>query len=340
MKSDYREIYLKITDNCNLKCLHCYNGLHDKGKDSNMSEQTLESALTFIGNYVSNVSNDIIVNFHGGEPLCYPIDGILDIVNRLKKHKNLFFSMTTNLVYPLTEKHFRLFEQICPRGQTPFIQTSWDYHIRFRGKQESLWKSNVRELILKGITVQPTVCVSQPLIENVSPTELFDMMIDLGVTNVNFERLTRTGNAELNAFIVPKNRDMDNWLLEAYKVSREKGIFVPLFRGVELSFGGNLKGCRARNCSKRVLTINRDGSICGCPNTTYRPFGCIGEDNLEIVSDKLNEEQRLETTVNVDCLICKHYRFCNGDCYQLQFDETGCGGLHNLYEFISNEGIL
>ena len=338
--SEVREIYLKLTDNCNLKCLHCYNGLHTKGKDANMTKETLESVVSFVEKYVSTVKETVIVNFHGGEPLCYPIDDLVTIANRLSTFENVKLSMTTNLVYLLTDKHYQLFRLFRPNDDKPFIQTSWDYHIRFKGKQESLWKTNVSELIEKGIDVQPTVCVSKPLIENVSPSELFDNMVGLGIKNLNFERLTRTGNAELNDYIVPLNREMDNWLLEAYKVSREKSVFVPLFRGVELSFNGNFKGCRARNCSKRVLTFNRDGSICGCPNTTYRPFGRIGEDVLNVESDKLLTEQKKEQTIHLDCLLCKHYRCCNGDCYQLEHDERGCGGLYNLYEYISKEGIV
>jgi len=73
------------------------------------------------------------------------------------------------------------------------------------------------------------------------------MLAELSIANVNFERLTLTGNAS-DGKLKPTNREIDEWLFNAYLIAKENNVKVPLFEGIENSIDGFLVGCRARKC--------------------------------------------------------------------------------------------
>lgn len=81
-------------------------------------------------------------------------------------------------------------------------------------------------------------------------------------------------------------------------------------------------------CQKLVTTINPDGSLAGCPNTAN---SCVfGSVFGGIDKDKFSSSCCKEDTKNQMCLMCKYFRYCNGECFQLQWDETGCPGLRSV----------
>lgn len=327
------EIYLKLTDNCNLKCLHCYNGLCAKGKDAYMSRQTIDNAIELI----RAVSKEypIVLNFHGGEVVKFSQADMKYVMDSLTDC-NVRYSVTTNLVYPLTDEIVDIIRRMNVK-ESPSIQTSWDYHIRFKGSQEELWRKNVGILIANGIEVQPTICVSYPLIRDYRPKEVFEIMMDIGIKKLNFERLTNTGNATLHNNLIPTNKDTNEWLYDAYIESKQLGLSIPLFENVDMSLERKFVGCRARKCHSSIMTINIDGTICGCPNTTYRPYGQLLDKGMVAIDESVfNTEETLENTVLTTCLLCEYYPYCNGDCYQLTHDNTGCSGLYKIYQHIVN----
>jgi len=200
-----------------------------------------------------------------------------------------------------------------------FIKTSWDVDdYRFKNNEQlKVWEDNVRFLIEKGYIVQPIVTVNIQTIKH-NPYELLSYFKDFGINIVNFERITETGKAS-KVKVKPTNREIDNWLYKAYKISKELDMHIPLFDElVAISKGAEPLGCRRRECMQSVRTLNTDGSIGACPNCS---------DNMN-----LDELIKLEKTIPNQCKFCKFYKICKGDCCQLKFDETGCPGLTNIYE--------
>lgn len=61
-------VYLKLTNRCNLRCEHCYNS---QGVLCDMNQSTLDKSIEFIRNKCDKLaqSDDLVVVFHGGEPM-------------------------------------------------------------------------------------------------------------------------------------------------------------------------------------------------------------------------------------------------------------------------------
>ena len=326
-------IYLKLTNKCNLKCDHCFNEMmhnHDT-----MEDGIINRSVQWINDFAHNhAEDDINCQLFGGEPCLMAPEVLLDVVKRTNK-SNVYWSVTTNLVYPLNDKHIELFNLMRPYHDrsVKLIQTSWDPVIRFKSKRQlSQWTDNVRSLINNGIEVQPTICITSALISNYTPEAVFDYMKGLGVNHVNFERLTFTGRAVNQTILIPNNRMIDQWLFDAYQTTKRSEyshLIIPIFEGIEQSIKGEFLGCRARKCMQTVYTINPDGSIGGCPNTA-----CYAPNNVNTIQWFDNKLIKQEQIKNNSCLMCNYYQYCNGDCFQLKHDHTGCPGMKSIYQYL------
>jgi radical SAM protein with 4Fe4S-binding SPASM domain len=334
-------IYLKLTNKCNLKCDHCFNEMmhnHDT-----MEDGIINRSVQWINDFAHNhAEDDINCQLFGGEPCLMAPEVLLDVVTRTSA-SNVYWSITTNLVYALNDKHIELFnlmQPYCGRSIS-MIQTSWDPVIRFKSNHQlTQWEDNVRTLTNNGIIVQPTICLTSALINEYTPEVIFEYLIEFGITQINFERLTHTGRAVNQTILVnknmipliPTNKQIDQWLFEAFKTSKlpeYQHLRFPIFEGVEQSIKGEMLGCRARKCMQTVYTINPDGSIGGCPNTA-----CYAPNNINAihwVDNKLIKQEQLR---NNNCLICNYYQYCNGDCFQLKHDHTGCPGMKSIYQYL------
>ena len=311
-------IYVKTTNRCQLQCKHCYNTISPFKGD--ISETVIKETIDLINK--KSQEDKVLVIFHGGEPVASGLKPLQDITNALKDNPNVNITITTNLVYTITPEHIELFKHFTNTDGKPLISTSWDYKIRFKDKQEDLWRSNVKMLIKQGFNVAPIVCVTKDLIENIKPEDLYNDFKSLGITRMNFERLTLTGRAE-DGMLKPLNRDVDKWLYDAYKY--RGNLIISLFTSLEESILKNHKvGCRARHCQRNVITINPNGTIAGCPNCSNKIYAMTNGFYNQKKFESLCSEEEIK---NNECYMCELYEYCNGDCFQLKSDESGCPGL-------------
>lgn len=319
-------IYIKLTNGCNLKCQHCYNEI--MMNKQMMKETTLEDVIHWLKEFrMTHKDDNIVITLHGGEPLLYDIDKTLFLINSTKD-LNLSWGITTNLIYNITDKHIELFNML----ENKLVKTSWDYKIRFNEQQEQLWLNNIKYLISNGFVVQPIICLTNQLINALKPSYIYNKFIELGIKQLNFERITSTGRAETNN-LRPNNKDLDVWLLDAFKEYEKQDLEIPLFRGVLESLKGNYLGCRMRKCMKTVITINPDGSISTCPNMANIKCGTLKETD-EIKKQSLYD---FENTRDMKCYFCKYFKQCNGDCCQLIWDDTGCPGMLSIFKYLENK---
>lgn len=343
-----KTIYVKLTNNCNLACKHCYNSVCSDHEQ--MSEQTLERILEYISD-LKEQGYDVDVALHGGEPTLYKnTDALWDFVFSCNE-MNVPITMTTNLAYKVTEEQIELFSRFKQADGEPLVLTSWDYKIRFKNsEQERTWESSVKKLLSNDIAVQPIVSLTKLLLEKKTPKSVFEYMHKLGVRNLNFERLTCNGRAAENEDeLMPTNEQVDTWLAEAYRVwkSSYSDIYVPLLDALEwAAYEGKYIGCRARQCTRVVRTFNPDGSMATCPNipletvgdiNTLKPIEEIG--NVIIGSAKYKKLCDKESLKNNQCYTCEYYSICNGDCFQLRWDYSGCPGLKKtIKEVLKHNG--
>ena len=81
-----------LSENCNLKCLHCYQENH---KPIQLSYEQLEKIYKQYKNLLKKLKMKGHINITGGEPLCNPhLFKILDLIK--KDEKLISFSILTN----------------------------------------------------------------------------------------------------------------------------------------------------------------------------------------------------------------------------------------------------
>lgn len=328
-------VYIKLTNDCQLACRHCYNSICNN-KDY-MSEDTLRTIFHRLENLL-NIGNNVTISLHGGEPMLYPNlslvkDLVVDLYNKFPGQVDV--SATTNLVYNLDVSKLLLIESFTNN----LVMTSWDYEIRFTEHQQHLWENNVRMLTGRGTTVRPIVTITQPLIRAVTPYAMLSYFDSLGLKTCNFERLTHTGRAAENRWLAPSNKDVDKWLAELYTANKKYSfdMEIPIHTSIENALKGQLEGCRARRCAQDVITFNPDGTIATCPNLGDKIVGEVAEvsvEKREAYSAVKRNIISCEMCRSEMCYTCHYYSVCNGDCFQLEWDNTGCPGLKKTIDTI------
>lgn len=327
--------YIKTTDTCQLNCDHCYtNGSNGKKIDFNVAKSiNFFHRLHKVNPHIQSGH----FSLHGGEPLVCPTEKIFEFWNGVKDlWPKLWWSMQTNLTYKLTDDKVRVMTEICEKSWG----TSWDYNIRWKApKQESLWEENVKALIKEGHDLTVIISLTKNLLNSIEPIELIDKMISLGFKHINFERITATGNALENSPLnmIPTNIELDQWILKMWEQSKTYKTWdyiENLFLNSILSslVHNTHSGCRSRECEKKILTLNANGTIGGCPNSAVEnTFGSIDDDILSL----LYSEGRMcnistEATRNSICNSCEVFDICNGDCHQLGWQDEICAAPKSL----------
>ena len=335
-----KQIYIKTTESCNLKCKHCY--INDFRKDKRIFD--CYETMNWIDSYIKEFNidtNQLVVCFHGGEPFLAPLSNIEYCCKKLKEIGIKYITATSNLCFNIREDFINLVKNyFMDLDGNPLIKTSWDYFIRFdNDKQEELWEENVKELVSNGINVHVNICLTSKLIREVSTFSLLKKLNSLKVSGINFERLT--SNTTVNVDLIPDYKEQNLWLNQFYIDNKDTyRIPVTMFDTIrETIRSGNLFGCNQRHCMEKVITINADGSIGGCPNTSLiNKFSSIEKEP----SDLRKNSCRLclikkEQEKNPKCFLCSFYQFCNGDCHQLEWKDGICPAPISIYQQIFKE---
>lgn len=324
------KIYIKTTESCNLRCKHCYIGNNRNKCDCFNEDKTIK----YLENYIKcfNMKKDSLqISFHGGEPFLCDLDKMQKVCDAFPEAE---FDATSNLlllnnnIIDFIKKNFKF-------NNKPFIKTSWDYDIRFRSKdEEELWENNVLTLIQNGISVKINICLTKQLINKISPQQLVDYLSKLKPHSIHFERLT--SNTTEDKSLIPSYEDIDNWLCNLYKLN--SNIVVDNFEELKLAINGIHIDCRKRECMSNTLTINADGTIGGCPNTSIsNSFTNINDDPKESINHKLCNLISKENIRHTECYYCEFYKICNGDCHQLDWQGEICPAPKRLIKAIKND---
>ena len=339
-----RTIYVKPWDGCNLACDMCYNA--QMVNHQPMSQHVLRRAFIEILK-IHERYGDVLVHLHGGEPLVVKHPEILDFCHAVRE-AGCQLTVTTNLTYKLDPPKMDILRTMSPSPDgrfEHFIQTSWDYGtVRWKSDADrSLFENNVQRLRSLGFGIQGTVCVTKPLIDAYRDREA-NLLEELGTffQVINFERLTLNGNLLDHQYLIPTPEEVDGFFLRLWKVYKTNPKHqIPILDNIVFTIRhpGHWLGCRARECSDTVLTINPDGSVATCPNVSHQPNRAIVPMSWEFKPITLvKKEEALQSS---SCLGCDVFHVCHGDCYQLRRD-SGCYGLYNtIHAMIDdiNQGV-
>lgn len=224
-----RTMYLRVTDECNLRCPFCYIS-HKQGIMS------IETAMKAIKRHEPE---EII--FHGGEPMLYP-KFVLDIIQQTP---HAYHSITTNMTLPWTEERIGVLKS-CG------IATSYSVDRFADAKIEAKFMENVRFAnSVKDVTL--LVTLSKPQL-SMPPEMLAEKVEEIGCRYVLFERLY--GGDDVAAAT-------DDYLLALMKLVPPEKNVLRLQMEDAIKTGANVFSI---NCEKNIVTVHPDGHEQSCPN--------------------------------------------------------------------------
>lgn len=332
-------VYLKTTETCQLNCKHCFTNGTNGRKGWFDPEATVDFFYRLKEKFPHY--NSANISFHGGEPMLCPLDKMEYVYDNVAGlWDNLTWGIQTNLTYPLTPEKLAFLKKVSGTS----IGTSWDHNIRWQGNKrlEQLWETNVKKLVAEGIDVTVMICLSKDIIE-LEPIDLINKMVDLGVSFINFERITENGNATINSEIFPSNQELDDWFLKMWEQTIETGVYKKILNMFVESLltstvFNTFSGCRGRECEQKIFTINATGNVGGCPNGAVdKTFGHISQDiNSIVYSEGRGCNITTETMRNEICYSCDVYDICNGDCHQLNWQGDICASPKQMMRSIKN----
>lgn len=326
-------VYLKTTDTCQLNCDHCFtNG--QNGKKGWFDVPKTIDFFQRLKKYQPHYDQGHFA-LHGGEPMLCPPELLFEAWHGIKDlWPKLWWTVQTNLTYSLTDDKLKVFDQICNK----VIGTSWDYGIRWKSpKQKELWAKNVKQLTSTGHKVTVMVSLNKKLIQEKEPIDIINECAELGIQYINFERITNAGNASLNSSVFPSNKELDAWIMKMWHQTQEHRTWEYISNMFLDSIFTSLvynthSGCRSRQCEQKILTINADGTVGGCPNeATHKHYGRIDDtiEKLMYSPCRLCNIQS-EAVRNDVCNTCPVYDICNGDCHQLAWQDDVCAAPRSL----------
>jgi len=194
-----KQVFLYITDECDLRCIHC---LYKPDLIFHLKEKKIElnTVLALISDFREMGASKLTIM--GGEPTLYGVSQewkpLLRVISKAKNLGYEYVRIDTNGQFDeklLEKEEFKNLDEITFSldGPTPEINDP----IRGDGSFQKC-VSNIKRAIALGYTVDLTCCIHKGLIQrNPDGNLLLDMMIQfvesLGVNRINFHDLFKTG---------------------------------------------------------------------------------------------------------------------------------------------------
>lgn len=318
-------IYVKTTESCNLACKHCY--INDFRKNTYFFDQ--KKTKIWIQKYLNQFNNQkILINFHGGQPFLCDLNKIQYICQSfplaIKSATSNLINFNSNIL-SLILKYFN-----DPVYKKPFIKSSWDYKIRFKYNQQQIWENNVKILLQNNVYTKIIICLTSILIKEIQPINFLQYFSQLGISEIDFERLT--DNTTEDKSLIPDYIQQNMWLQKIYQLNKIYKLKIGLFENIKYAANNIYIGCRNRSCMKDVITINANGSIGGCPNIALLyPFSSINQQPKQLFNNQLRKKLiKQQEHKNNQCYSCNFYQYCNGDCFQLSWQNNICPMQKNI----------
>jgi len=194
-----KQVFLYITHECNLRCVHC---LYKPDLTFHLKEKEIEveAALAFISDFREMGASKLTIM--GGEPTLYGVDQewkpLLKVISEARNLGYEYIRIDTNGQFDeklLEKEEFKLLDEITFSLDGPISEINDP--IRGKGSFEKC-VGNIKKALALGYNVDLTCCIHRGLIQRDAQGNLFlDRMIqfaeDLGIHRINFHDLFKTG---------------------------------------------------------------------------------------------------------------------------------------------------
>ena len=319
--------FFQLTNRCNMKCKHCF-AIHNKQEMSNI---VMERGIEYVCNKINETNeNEYFVNFLGGEAGLYNQSLIKNCINKIKEKTNnkiVKFIYQSNLTYKLSDEHLEIFKMV------DFINTSYDYQIRFQNNEQEIWENNIKVLQELGCDVGLTMVLTKPFIGHFTPQLLLEMISRLNINTIEFNRLFNTLEGDTLETIRANNSDVNEWLYQLFLYVRKNKVTtnIKTFKCIEDSFQHNHYNDHCRTCCAENITIQPNGNVITCMLDTKLPiYNLITKKEMNSIKHVCYQESLLPKS----CNNCKYLKWCKGNCHHYIHDESGCPTPTKIYDYL------
>lgn len=294
-----KQVFLYITDECNLKCIHC---LYKPNLTFHLKEKEiqLETALALISDFREMSASKL--TFIGGEPTLYGASEdnkpLLTLISEAKKLRYEHIRISTCGMFDsalLLKTDFKKLDEIAFSldGFSPEI------HDKIRGEDTfNKCVSNIRKAVELGYKVSITCCLHKGLLgRDKDRNLLLDLMIQfaesLNVNLVNFHDLFKTG-VPMDTWTGELDPSVEEWVNVYEEIRRniENGKYkisvrlpVCFITWEEFKRSPEYYGYCPAKMGERVM-VHPDGIIRICSNLICTPYGVARFYDNKIIWDR------------------------------------------------------
>ena len=306
-----------LSENCNLRCLHCYQEDH---KPVCISFNKLEHIYNEFINLIDKLGMNGHINITGGEPLCNP--HLFKLLDLIKKDNRVSFSILTNgtLITRDIAKKLKEYEPYYVQVSLEGGKKVNDF-IRGKGTYKQIGEG-IKKLKREGIFT------SISFTSNHLNYKEFPKVVRYGkrlkVDNIWSDRYIPLGGSMDKDLTLSKEETkeyLDIMKKEKLKLKRNSKTRISMNRALQFTRTNELAyGC---TCGDTLLTVMENGDLVPCRRMPIKVGNVLVDSmydlymNNEILKDLRKKE------IPEDCKSCEHSDRCRGGLKCLTYAITG-----------------
>lgn len=316
-----RTVYLKLTDECNLRCNYCYAG---SGKASNVL--TIDT-LRKIAKQVAEISPTVEYVMTGGEPLLHA--HALDFAEEVNNLGNTVHILTNGVLIN-TDEIAQKIADVTKLVKISVDGTTEAIHSLSRGKNNlKQVEYGINLLIKHGANVQVAMTVTK---KNVH--DLANMNAKWG-SYLTLQPLFKIGRGKGKSNIALTGE-------EYYRAMDEVQNIAPLGNVASVLEGLRGRGVKKCALAEREISISETGDVYPCQLLHFPEFlaGNIHIDNLPDIyfnNTILNNLRKVNVDTIEECSKCSIRLICAGGCRARDYSESG--SIKNVGDFCEYEKL-
>ena len=349
---------------CNLGCAYCYYldkvSLYDE--HSPLQFDLLEKVIK---EYIElNDAEQIVFDWHGGEPLLLGLDyfkKIVNLQNNYRGNQHIFNTIQTNAT--LLDNNFAIFfkeNNFLVGVSVDGPQYIHDRYRKYKGGQPTFLK------VMQGVELLHRYAVDFNTLTTISKAgegmglEVYQFLKNIGSRYMQFMPVLEYVNMII-ASPDDDNSSLAEWSVNPmeygrfmcdifdYWVKNDVGsYFVNLFDSTLANYCGINPGTcvYSETCGTNAV-MEHNGDIYPCDHFVYSQYklGNVKDSSLqEIMSSEKSHQFGIDkrNQLSSQCIKCKYYFACHGECPKHRFVNTGQDGLRmnslceGLFHFFSH----
>lgn len=307
IESIHKLVHINLTNNCNLRCAHCYMSA---GKTKEIRLE-VDRIIEIVGKINEKKgTSDIVIS--GGEPFMFP--NLLELLKKLSDNKLTLFTNGTFI----NENNYKVICECCDEIQISMEGISESCYEQIRGKGNYKRIRKAMELLMReGIRIVLAVTLLPMMIEDVRKN-LPKLVEELNYKNLEVRinnEIEMTGNALAMDFTGYDKDYSDRVILELLQTIKDSGAVTefPAERNV-----------RFTNCGIGAnIVINYDGHVYPC-HKFNTPFYFDIDTSIDTIYKEFDEiNKKTSNDFIKKCSRCELRYVCAGGCRIDNYNTNG-----------------